>query len=125
MIRGECVESDIDVIRQLAHLGETFRPRRRVLCFQRARARSPASATASNIPAPEDEAARWVEEAQRRGIKSIALLTQDYPSIDGHVKALEEEAARRGTASPTPIDSSEPPPISRRGSRAPEPSIPT
>ena len=50
----------------------------------------------TNIPAPEDEAARWVEEAQRRGIKSMALLTQDYPSIDRHVKALKEEAARRG-----------------------------
>jgi ABC-type branched-subunit amino acid transport system substrate-binding protein len=31
-----------------------------------------------------------------RGIKKVALLTQDYPSIDGHVKALKEEAAKRG-----------------------------
>jgi ABC-type branched-subunit amino acid transport system substrate-binding protein len=50
----------------------------------------------TNIPAPEDEAVRWVEEAQRRRIKSVALLWQDYPSIDGHVKALRDEAARRG-----------------------------
>ncbi len=50
----------------------------------------------TNIPLPEDEAVRWVEEARKRGIKSIALLTQDYPSIDGHVKALKEEAARAG-----------------------------
>jgi ABC-type branched-subunit amino acid transport system substrate-binding protein len=50
----------------------------------------------TNIPAPEDEAVRWVEEAQRRGVKSVALLWQDYPSVDGHVGALREEAARRG-----------------------------
>ena len=50
----------------------------------------------TNIPLPEDEAARWVEEAQRRGVKSVALLWQDYPSVNGHVRALREEAARRG-----------------------------
>jgi ABC-type branched-subunit amino acid transport system substrate-binding protein len=50
----------------------------------------------TNIPLPQDESTRWVEEAQKRGIKTVALLTQDYPSIDGHVKALKEEAAKRG-----------------------------
>jgi ABC-type branched-subunit amino acid transport system substrate-binding protein len=48
----------------------------------------------TNIPLPEDEAKRWVEEAQRRGVKTVALLTQDYPSIDGHVRALKEELAK-------------------------------
>jgi ABC-type branched-subunit amino acid transport system substrate-binding protein len=50
----------------------------------------------TNIVSPEAEAARWVREAQRRGIKTIALLTQDYPSINGHVRALKAEAARAG-----------------------------
>ena len=50
----------------------------------------------TNIPLPEDEAMRWVKEAQKRGIKKVALLTQIYPSIDGHVKALKEEAAKKG-----------------------------
>jgi ABC-type branched-subunit amino acid transport system substrate-binding protein len=50
----------------------------------------------TNIPLAEDEAIRWVEEARKRGIGTIALLTQIYPSIDGHVKALKEEAARKG-----------------------------
>ena len=50
----------------------------------------------TNIPAPEDEAMRWVEEAQRRGIKSVALLTEDYPSIDGHVNALKGELTKGG-----------------------------
>jgi ABC-type branched-subunit amino acid transport system substrate-binding protein len=50
----------------------------------------------TNIPLPEDEAVRWVEEALKRGIESIAVLSEDYPSIDGHVKALKEEAARAG-----------------------------
>jgi ABC-type branched-subunit amino acid transport system substrate-binding protein len=50
----------------------------------------------TNIPLADDEAVRWVEKAQRRGMKSVELLWQDYPSINGHVKALREEAARRG-----------------------------
>jgi ABC-type branched-subunit amino acid transport system substrate-binding protein len=52
----------------------------------------------TNIPSPEAEAATWVQEAQRRGITRIALLTQDYPSINNHVKALKLEAARAGIA---------------------------
>jgi ABC-type branched-subunit amino acid transport system substrate-binding protein len=52
----------------------------------------------TNIPSPQAEAALWVQEAQRRGIRRIALLTQDYPSINNHVKALKLEAARAGLA---------------------------
>jgi ABC-type branched-subunit amino acid transport system substrate-binding protein len=48
----------------------------------------------TNIPLPEDEATRWVDEARGRGIKTVALLTQDYPSIDGHVRALKEELTK-------------------------------
>jgi branched-chain amino acid transport system substrate-binding protein len=50
----------------------------------------------TNIASPEAEAARWVAEARRRGIKTLALLTQDYPSIKNHVKALKTEATRAG-----------------------------
>ena len=50
----------------------------------------------TNIPSPESEAVRWVEEARRRGIHRIAVITQDYPSINNHVKAMEVEAARGG-----------------------------
>jgi branched-chain amino acid transport system substrate-binding protein len=50
----------------------------------------------TNIPSPEAEGALWALEAQRRGIKRVALLTQDYPSINNHVKALKVEAARAG-----------------------------
>jgi ABC-type branched-subunit amino acid transport system substrate-binding protein len=48
----------------------------------------------TNIPPPEAEGERWVPEAQRRGIKSVAILSQDYPSINNHVNALKAEAAR-------------------------------
>src|SRR5438552_14139120 len=41
-------------------------------------------------------ATQWVAEAQRRGIKRIARLTQDYPSIDNHVRALKAETAPAG-----------------------------
>ena len=50
----------------------------------------------TNIPSPEAEAIRWVAEARRRGIKTIAVLSQDYPSINNHVRAMEDEARRRG-----------------------------
>jgi ABC-type branched-subunit amino acid transport system substrate-binding protein len=48
----------------------------------------------TNIPLPEDESRRWVEEAQRRGIRKIAILAQTYPSIDGHIRALTKEVTR-------------------------------
>jgi len=54
--------------------------------------------TFTTMPLAEDEATLWVAEANRKGIKSIALLTQDYPSIDGHVRALRAETAKAGIA---------------------------
>jgi ABC-type branched-subunit amino acid transport system substrate-binding protein len=50
----------------------------------------------TNIPSPEAEGELWAREAQRRGIKRVALVTQDYPSINNHVKALRIEVARLG-----------------------------
>jgi ABC-type branched-subunit amino acid transport system substrate-binding protein len=50
----------------------------------------------TNIPSPEAEGVRWVAEARRRGIHRIAVLTQDYPSINNHVKAMEVEAGKGG-----------------------------
>ena len=50
----------------------------------------------TNIPSPEAEGALWAREARKRGIERIALVTQDYPSINNHVKALKIEAARVG-----------------------------
>lgn len=50
----------------------------------------------TNIPSPRAEAELWVREARRRGLRRVALLTQDYPSIVNHVKALESEMARGG-----------------------------
>jgi ABC-type branched-subunit amino acid transport system substrate-binding protein len=50
----------------------------------------------TNIPLAQDEAERWVEEARRRGVKKLAIMSQDYPSIDGHVRALKAEAQRQG-----------------------------
>jgi len=50
----------------------------------------------TNIPSPEAEGVLWSQEARRRGIRTVALVTQDYPSINNHVKALKVEAARAG-----------------------------
>src|SRR5439155_6970834 len=38
----------------------------------------------------------WVREAQRRGIRTVAILSQNYPSINNHVRALKTEADRVG-----------------------------
>jgi ABC-type branched-subunit amino acid transport system substrate-binding protein len=50
----------------------------------------------TNIPSPEAEAVAWVGEAQRRGINRFALISQNYPSINNHVRALKSEAAHAG-----------------------------
>lgn len=52
--------------------------------------------TFTTMPLAEDEATQWVTEAKRRGIKTVALLTQDYPSIDNHVRAVKAEASKAG-----------------------------
>lgn len=52
--------------------------------------------TFTTMPLAEDEATQWVAEAKRRGIKRIARLTQDYPSIDNHVRMVKAEAAKAG-----------------------------
>lgn len=50
----------------------------------------------TNIPPPEAEAVRWVEEARRRGITRVSLMSQNYPSISNHVRALKAEALAKG-----------------------------
>jgi ABC-type branched-subunit amino acid transport system substrate-binding protein len=50
----------------------------------------------TNIPSPEAEGVRWVEEAKRRGITTVGIISRDYPSINNHVKAMKGEALRRG-----------------------------
>ena len=52
--------------------------------------------TFTTMPLAEDEASQWVAEARRRGIETIARLTQDYPSIDNHVRMLKAETAKVG-----------------------------
>ena len=54
--------------------------------------------TFTTMPLAEDEATQWIAEAKKRGIKRIARLTQDYPSIDNHVRAVKVEAAPAGIA---------------------------
>jgi ABC-type branched-subunit amino acid transport system substrate-binding protein len=50
----------------------------------------------TNIPLAEDEADAWVAQAQKQGIKSVAIIAQQYPSIDGHVNALKKAAEAAG-----------------------------
>jgi ABC-type branched-subunit amino acid transport system substrate-binding protein len=54
--------------------------------------------TFTTMPLAEDEAIQWVAEAERRGIRRIARLTQDYPSIDNHVRAVKAEATKADIA---------------------------
>jgi len=52
--------------------------------------------TFTTMPLAEDEASEWVAEAERRGIKTVARITQSFPSIDNHVRAVKAEAAKAG-----------------------------
>lgn len=52
----------------------------------------------TNIPTPAAEGKRWVEEARRRGVRTVAIVSQNYPSIVNHVKALKQAAARGGVS---------------------------
>ena len=76
--------------------------------------------TFTTMPVAEDEAAQWVAEAKRRGIKTVARLTQDYPSINNHVRAVKEEAD-----SYTRTRSTRRPRISHPGSRPRKKLLPT
>jgi ABC-type branched-subunit amino acid transport system substrate-binding protein len=67
--------------------------------------------TFTTMPLAEDEASLWVAEAQRRGIKRIARFTQDFPSIDNHVRAIKADAEKAGLSfvyedrfAPTTVD---------------------
>jgi branched-chain amino acid transport system substrate-binding protein len=51
----------------------------------------------TNIPTPDAEAIRWVQEARGRGVRTVAIVSGLYPpSIQGHVSAVKAEAAREG-----------------------------
>lgn len=50
----------------------------------------------TNIPLPEDEATRWVAEAKRRGVATIALLAQEETSVRNHANAMAREALSDG-----------------------------
>jgi ABC-type branched-subunit amino acid transport system substrate-binding protein len=50
----------------------------------------------TNIPLAADEAETWVAEAKSRGLRTIAILAQQYPSIDGHVDGLKAAAEKAG-----------------------------
>lgn len=50
----------------------------------------------TNIPLAADEAEAWVAEAKSRGLQTIAILAQSYPSIDGHVAAVKAAAEQAG-----------------------------
>jgi ABC-type branched-subunit amino acid transport system substrate-binding protein len=54
--------------------------------------------TFTTMPLAEDEAIMWIGEARRRGVKKIAAITQSYPSIDNHVRALKALAGPAGIA---------------------------
>jgi ABC-type branched-subunit amino acid transport system substrate-binding protein len=52
----------------------------------------------TNIPSPAAEGTMWAREARRRGIRTVAIVSQEYPSINNHVAAMKAEAARVGIA---------------------------
>jgi ABC-type branched-subunit amino acid transport system substrate-binding protein len=102
IVRRAIQENKLDaVVGAVSLIGEVTKPyatRARIphLCVCTVASIGDGGYNFTNIPSPEAEAVRWVAEARRRGIRRIAVLAQDYPSINNHVKALKSEARRRG-----------------------------
>jgi len=97
-IRDEKVDAIVGGISRFGQVTKPLATAARVLhtCVCSVTAIGDGAYNFTNIPSPEAEGIRWVQEAQRRGVRTIALLTQDYPSIQGHVRAFKAEAARAG-----------------------------
>jgi ABC-type branched-subunit amino acid transport system substrate-binding protein len=104
VIRSVIAEDKVDaVVGGISLIGQVTKPyatRARIphLCVCTVSAIGDGAYNFTNIPSPEAEGTLWAREARRRGIATIALVTQDYPSINNHVKALKIEAARVGLA---------------------------
>jgi ABC-type branched-subunit amino acid transport system substrate-binding protein len=101
-IERTITREDVDaVVGGISLIGQVTKPhatRARVphLCVCTIAAIGDGTYNFTNIPLPEAEGEAWVREARRRGVASVALLAQDYPSINTHVDARRAAAARAG-----------------------------
>jgi len=101
-VRKVIDEEDVDaVIGAVSLIGQVTKPfatRARIphLCVCTVASIGDGGYNFTNIPSPEAEAVQWVAEARRRGIRTVGIIQQDYPSINNHVKAMKAEAGRRG-----------------------------
>src|SRR6266508_567034 len=98
VVRVEQVNAIVGGISLIGQVTKPYATRARIphLCVCTVSAIGDGAYNFTNIPSPEAEGVLWAHEARRRGISNIALITQDYPSINNHVKALKVEAAREG-----------------------------
>lgn len=98
VIEGEKVDAVIGAVSLIGEVTKPFATKARIVhtCVCTVTRIGDGGYNFTNIPSPQAEAIRWVAEAQRRGIKRIAVISQDYPSINNHVKAMKSEALRRG-----------------------------
>jgi ABC-type branched-subunit amino acid transport system substrate-binding protein len=98
VIEGEKVDAVIGAVSLIGEVTKPFATKARIVhtCVCTVTRIGDGGYNFTNIPSPQAEAVRWVAEAQRRGIKRIAVISQDYPSINNHVKAMKSEARRRG-----------------------------
>jgi ABC-type branched-subunit amino acid transport system substrate-binding protein len=98
VVEDDRVDAVVGGISLIGQVTQPFARKARIphLCVCTVAAIGDGAYSFTNIPSPEAEGVRWVAEARRRGIRRVAVITQDYPSIDNHVKAMELEAARGG-----------------------------
>jgi len=100
VINDEKVDAVIGAVSLIGQVTQPFATRARIphACVCTVKSIGDGGYNFTNIPSPEAEAERWVAEAQRRGIKSVGIIWQNYPSINNHVKAMKAEAQRKGLA---------------------------
>ena len=98
VVEDENVDAVIGAVSLIGQVTKPFATKARIphLCVCTVATIGDGAYNFTNIPSPEAEAVQWVAEARRRGIRTVAIVQQDYPSINNHVKAMKAEAAREG-----------------------------
>ena len=98
VIQQERVNAVVGAVSLIGEVTKPFATKARIahVCICTVRQIGDGAYNFTNIPSPEAEAVEWVAEAHRRGIRTVGIVQQDYPSVNNHVNAMKVEAARRG-----------------------------
>jgi ABC-type branched-subunit amino acid transport system substrate-binding protein len=98
IVEDEKVDAVIGAVSLIGQVTKPFATKARIphLCVCTVTPIGDGAYNFTNVPSPEAEAVQWVAEARRRGIRTVGIIQQDYPSINNHVKAMKAKAVQDG-----------------------------